>query len=403
MAHFLDVSGEVAVANSKFETSPNAGQDRGNCQQWRELRIIPNFPFGVTKDPNIVTYYAVRLQANARLLFSPFGTDGTVSLSAYSAAKPFGSRIGKDLEQQPSRYMVAQGNLEQTDLRTLAFPNPLVATDDTDAATKGFTRSSHLGYLRAAVEFTGYQDLGVRLAGAYAPWEVGYYTVPANFQAPQSIGLFEDNPVYAGKYFAMNAPLMPYNNAASGPSFLRDIVTGYLSGDIRQSGTLDDGPFGCFMSGKNCPPGTPATFQGVLGDINWAELYGYLDSSQQMRVHLIPDPLLNDEPNLLAYARAVGSRFTVAATADTAQKRQLTSWNNQKTALDADLDVPANSELGLDIGRSGYSVRFVSFTNLQAGGRATNDPDLAGSMWSNPFTRLNAGDAAARIQDDLKK
>jgi len=55
------------------------------------------------------------------------------------------------------------------------------------------------------------------------------------------------------------------------------------------------------------------------------------------------------------------------------------------------------------MGRSGYSVRFLSFATLRGGGRATNDPDQVGLQWSNPFDRFDAGSSAARIFDDINK
>ena len=43
-----------------------------------------------------MTYYALRLKAKAKVLFSPFGD---VTLKAYSAAQPFGSRIGPTFQE----------------------------------------------------------------------------------------------------------------------------------------------------------------------------------------------------------------------------------------------------------------------------------------------------------------
>ncbi len=48
-------------------------------------------PIGVSKDPSVITYYAIRLKAKAKLMFSPWGD---LTLKAYAAARPFGSRIG---------------------------------------------------------------------------------------------------------------------------------------------------------------------------------------------------------------------------------------------------------------------------------------------------------------------
>ena len=48
-------------------------------------------PVAVHKNPAVLTYYAIRLEAKAKVMFSPWGD---MSLKAYSAAQPFGSRIG---------------------------------------------------------------------------------------------------------------------------------------------------------------------------------------------------------------------------------------------------------------------------------------------------------------------
>ncbi len=70
---------------------------RGNPQDGNDcdaspiiMTVPPQVPVAVTKDPSVLTYYAVRLEAKAKLLFSPVGE---LTLRAYSAAQPFGSRI----------------------------------------------------------------------------------------------------------------------------------------------------------------------------------------------------------------------------------------------------------------------------------------------------------------------
>lgn len=396
LVKFKDEFARITVANSVFKTT--AELDRGNCFQYRESRVIPHFPFGVSKYPGLITYYAVRLQAKARLLFSPFGGNGIVTLSAYSAAKPFGSRIGKDLshdDETEFHQMVALGLIAGGDgfntLLTPRFPNVLVADNDNDTQTGGFTTNAHLGYIYGAMMNFDRLDYGPRIAGAYAPWEIGYYTVPAQYNYPEKVGLFEDNPVYDGKYFTMPAPIFPVNSNA-GLGFLRLRVEEYLNGGPADAGTLE-GKFGQFLS-------------AVMSDYKWGVLFGYLEGQNQVQNLYIPDPMLSDNPDLLSYAQNYGRRFTVAGMPN-AQRRQFTSWNNQKTSADQDLqppgNIPQNSELGPDIGRSGYSVRFVSFRSLESGGRGTNDPIMPNMEWSNPFPRFQAGGGAARIEDDLNK
>lgn len=65
----------------------------GSCKPQPEAFPVFGMPFGVYKDPESLVYYGVRLKGRARLLFSSvFG--GSVELTAYAAAQPFGSRIG---------------------------------------------------------------------------------------------------------------------------------------------------------------------------------------------------------------------------------------------------------------------------------------------------------------------
>lgn len=409
LVKFNDLVSKATFANSKFEQI--AGQDRGNCYQFREARIVNRFPFGVTKDPTVLTYYAVRLQAKARLLFSPFGGNGIVTLSAYSAAKPFGSRIGKHLNPENSsdgalqmmmaraklgRQFVAAGggtiddSIEFISSFSPMHPNVLVADGDTTSEEQGFSANAHLGYLRAAIAFFGRLDFGVRLAGAYAPWEIGYYTPPANYNKNIQ-GLFEDNPKYDGKFFSLVAPVYPVNGAGGDLTFIRDRVRGYLVADVDDMDTLEGAQFKAFL-------------ETIMSDARFSVLTDYMNATKETTFHYIPDPMLSDVPELEAYAQSVGRKWTVAGM-DNSYQRQLTSWNNQKTAADSDAvgGIQPNSELGLDMGRSGYSVKFTSFSSLKKGGVGTNDPGQVGSSWTNPLERLDAGGAATRIFDDINK
>ncbi len=54
---------------------------------------IPGYPLGFTKNPDILTYYAVEGKVKFTGLFNPFDQDNMI-LTAYAAAKPFGGRIG---------------------------------------------------------------------------------------------------------------------------------------------------------------------------------------------------------------------------------------------------------------------------------------------------------------------
>jgi hypothetical protein len=58
---------------------------------------VPGFLFGFVKNPELMTYYAVKSEAKFVGLFNPFADDQGITLNAYAAAKPFGGRIGPKL------------------------------------------------------------------------------------------------------------------------------------------------------------------------------------------------------------------------------------------------------------------------------------------------------------------
>lgn len=67
----------------------------GACDISKVAIPVPGYPLGFYKNPDLVTYYAVRGEAEFTGMFNPFRTnDGVVKLTTYSAAKPFGGRIG---------------------------------------------------------------------------------------------------------------------------------------------------------------------------------------------------------------------------------------------------------------------------------------------------------------------
>ncbi len=57
---------------------------------------VPGYPLGFYKNPDVVTYYAIRGQAEFEGMFNPFSAD-KIKLTAYAAAKPAGGRIGPKL------------------------------------------------------------------------------------------------------------------------------------------------------------------------------------------------------------------------------------------------------------------------------------------------------------------
>lgn len=69
----------------------------GACDVSKIAIPVPGFPMGFYKNPEVLTYYAVKGEANFQGLFNPFAGQGVVKLTAYAAAKPMGGRIGPAL------------------------------------------------------------------------------------------------------------------------------------------------------------------------------------------------------------------------------------------------------------------------------------------------------------------
>lgn len=71
-----------------------------NCRVSKSAMPVPGYIMGFVKNPEVLTYYAVKGEAEFTGLFFPRSSDseaGSFKLTAYAAAKPFGGRIGPRL------------------------------------------------------------------------------------------------------------------------------------------------------------------------------------------------------------------------------------------------------------------------------------------------------------------
>src|SRR5690606_34954211 len=136
---------------------------------------------------DILTYYAVRLTARAKVMFSPFGD---VQLRAYAAARPFGSRIGPDVDYgdflrqaQASSCSFTNQNYECEEF----IPNLPVDEGDGTGTGRGWDRYEVLNaffdafnrYVSGRVYSQTAAEEGYRAAMAPNPWEAGKYNIPS--------------------------------------------------------------------------------------------------------------------------------------------------------------------------------------------------------------------------------
>lgn len=100
---------------------PRAETDTsGACDVSKVAIPVPGYPLGFYKNPDVMTYYAVKGEAEFIGMFNPFQSGG-VKLTAYSAAKPFGGRIGPMLFTQKQNEDYIIGRTDKQKLRSVPY------------------------------------------------------------------------------------------------------------------------------------------------------------------------------------------------------------------------------------------------------------------------------------------
>jgi hypothetical protein len=94
---------------------------------------VPGYPFGFEKNQDVVTYYAVKGEANFIGLFNPFPSSYT-KLTAYAAAKPMGGRIGPKLFDTKTNPTLVQGRKDPP--KSAAYLSGLMFSDNVYSAGK---------------------------------------------------------------------------------------------------------------------------------------------------------------------------------------------------------------------------------------------------------------------------
>lgn len=104
--HYLDLQLMPVNLATMFTTfvdtaNKNMGLDgiemEATCGVSKSALPVPGYIMGFTKNPEVLTYYAVKAESKFIGLFFPIGSSSGIKLTAYAAAKPFGGRIGPKL------------------------------------------------------------------------------------------------------------------------------------------------------------------------------------------------------------------------------------------------------------------------------------------------------------------
>ncbi len=309
----------------------------------------PGVPVGVAKDPTVLTYYAVRLKAQAKVMFSPFGD---MTLKAYAAARPFGSRIGPIQSVAETHFTyTASANLTApgvsdygTGKTTIGeIPNMPIAVGEVPARNKGWDNPSVLQAFYQ--QLTGNDPTSINASGFDAGYYAGMVPNPIegnlynimNDQGPDS---FVKNFSAIDHFAEFWAPVVPPGQSANVGDTIKSAVQELFT--TENSGSTigaNNGTQSAIMASvasdlvsyagllSQSPPPNPATEDG-----------------ETLNIVRIANPFENRQGAPLK----VGGSVMMS---DPAQFK--TSWNTQND----------NAKLGAE-GRVGYSVKFISFSSL---------------------------------------
>lgn len=92
----------------------------GACDISKVAIPVPGYPLGFYKDPNVLTYYAVKGEAEFMGMFNPF-MEGRVKMEAFAAAKPMGGRIGPMLFTQLENQNYIVGRTDPQKYRSIPY------------------------------------------------------------------------------------------------------------------------------------------------------------------------------------------------------------------------------------------------------------------------------------------
>lgn len=353
------------VANKNDD--PVASRNKGCVQclvSYTQSEQISGFKpvIGVAKDPTVLTYYAIRLQAKAKLLFSPYGD---LTLSAYAAAQPFGSRIGPSAKEAffSSPGTPASGVFTRCNNITCIGSIPNLPMKEGDPAQptlqNGWAQNDILYHLFRggfAVAGGGVQqsisadDLkrAYHVAMAPNPWEMGRYLIPNDANDDPFIETFG-----AKGTRAIWAPLFVGSSTAANANPAAEII-GFMNQQAAKLSTQSKAVQSIFN------PAAQAALASQINEyVNTSLRNGKGEDGEGLNVVRITDPLhtrfdLSGQKSPLAPTVPDSIMMRDA-------KRLKTAWN----------DVLGTENQAK--GRTGYSVKFVPLNTLRSASNVTTN------------------------------
>ncbi|OFZ78343.1 MAG: hypothetical protein A2603_12455 [Bdellovibrionales bacterium RIFOXYD1_FULL_55_31] len=342
-----------------------------NCQpMMRPVTLPAELTLGVYKDPSVLTYYALRLKAKARVLFSPFGD---MELKAYAAAQPFGSRIGPELSAGHFlRSGVANPSPRSLDL-VGSVPNLPILSGDPIQPTRGtgFDNQAVSGVFYAGLQAGPYSlidqtnfNRGYQVAMVPNPWEKGKYNIINDLGEDYFVSNFDKNRIAA--FWAPVFPLDKKSNLAGSVSNALDALfpPSTTSGSNVSQSDLDN------MRSQLKSVMTQYMTRLESGD---GEVIGGI--KEGFNIVRLEDPF-STRPGDPKAPTPIPINLPGTLLMNSPQDVK-TSWDNTKN----------NQQYAK--GRVGYSVKIVSFESLTNRKQPANSD---GTGWMNELTPGAEGD-----------
>lgn len=415
----------ISLGNQTLGSNPS----QNDCQPVLVPQTLGGqLTVGFAKDPTIETYYAIRLQAQAQLLFNPWGGGNGLRLTAYSAAKPFGSRIGPNLTGDNFASAATPNSQFYTNQSSFnpgahvgggiinAVPwLPITAGDEghSFADGSGWASSNALGgYLSAAFpSFTSGMNItpaeitsAYQVAMAPTTYESGRYNILTDYNYTKAFGganygfsQYVNGVMDKNETIYLWAPLVdptnpgslnntlkneitdmfPPNVSARSVTFLNQLITSleaYISGLPGDTGGIEtcaENSIASSLDDQECES---------INRVRLANPFTPRPSSGGVSSAPLPLPFIINNPNEI-----------------------LTSWNSPNDPGPGNLvgmtgsGTSNGSPSGGKPGRMGYSVKFVSFDSLINHPGAANNTSKLGS-YSSP-----SGEGDNTIAFDLNR
>ena len=356
------------------ENKPANGSRTNGCTQclvpYPQSKRFSGFDpvVGVAKDPKVMTYYAIRLTAKAHILFSPYGD---LEMTAYSAAQPFGSRIGPPLAEavynSPGAPAGAPTRCNGPATCEGLIPNlpvkegePAAPTLATGWAQNDVLFNLYSGGLNVApgngpiTQTVTNQDLlrAYQVAMAPNPWEMGRYNIPNDANDDPFLQSFDAKgvraiwaPLFTGSSTAANA-----NPAAAVVDYINLMAGNYANqSDAAKS----------IFSG----PAQAALITQVNAYVNGRLKDGKGEDGEGMNVVRIVDPI-STRVDLDGRRAPLAPQVPDSILMRDA-KRLKTAWNDVLSRT------PPNDYQ--QKGRTGYSVKFVPLNLLRNASTVTTN------------------------------